>query len=1275
MRFFELEAKDISELNDADLRELVGRLCEAEIISQNLATSKVNWGGAQEAADGGLDVSALELRHLPSPNFVPRADTGIQVKKHSMSEAKCKDEMLEHGAVRPIIQELADKNGSYIIVSGKDDCSKTMLERRLRGMQEAVAGIANEGKLFLDFYGRDRIAGWLRLHPGVSLWVRGKLGKALSGWASFGRWAATPEGTSDDYLSDDFPSINFLTGSNCQALSLLNGVNETRKRILPFGSATRVTGLSGVGKTRFVQALFEEDVGTDALPASAAIYADLGEELSPTATELVNYLIANDVAAILILDNCPPDVHRQLQKKVSTTGTNLRLLTVEYDISDDKPEETEVVHLEPTSEQTVSKLVQRRFPELSLVNADKIAEFAGGNARVALALASRVEPEETLSSFSDSSLFERLFSQRKGMNTELLECAELLSLVYSFSVSSVKFNDELSTLGRIGAISRPKLQRSHAELLRRQLAQKRGDWRAVLPHALANKLARRALEGLDIAAINFELFKPPNIRLLKSCAHRIGYLHGFEPAQELAKSWIAEGAPLHDFSKCDEQQLVCLDYIAPVFPDVVLSALEIACRDTTFASRKNPKFSTFVHLLRHLAYDAEMFERAVNLMLKFGQTENPGENHYSIISQMKNLFSLYLSGTEASPKQRQDFVRRLFLSTNERQREISIDIFHAALEATNWSSSGTFSFGARKRGYGWQPLNKDDVIEWYEGFLDILEQGLSSNDEATVRRSKSVIADHFRGLWISAGCHELLEKTVRKHGTDGSWHEVWTAIKRTQYFDKERMGKQHFMRLAELEVVTAPTDLYSEIEAYALTDSWKHAVSRKGGYSANKAEIQEKIASLGRLSALERNNIYLLGDRLWKCHIDSLIYFGMGFAEGSEDKEEAFEYLVSLLRDTKLKQFHVPVLHGFLREVQNSDLSLFRRLVEDTLSEEKLTSQFVYLVSAAPIAPWGVNKLTELAQQGKLRSWSYTRISSGRIHESIPDKALAKLLTAILDLEDGVFAVLDILGMRFQFDNNSTYRPSEVILSVGRDAIQRFCTMQQDQIENKQLHYLDTVAEFCLTIGAPHSQIDEIIRLLCEGVESYRLYSFELGELIGPLVANFTTNFLDRVYSGGENEEILAHRVFRDCASGRGEPSLNIAPVSDIVGWCDDDQERIEKVAKAIKSYVTVEADSSSVAQPRTVVLSEHAKKLLGAAPDKEPVLQIIFENTWPREWSGSYADILEARAKAFEELLEHPADAIRTFAAEKLERLQHEVRQNRKKEADEHNQREQRFE
>lgn len=57
MRFFEIEASDVSELNDGDLRELVGRLCEAELVQKGLPTSSVTWGGAQERASLILPVA------------------------------------------------------------------------------------------------------------------------------------------------------------------------------------------------------------------------------------------------------------------------------------------------------------------------------------------------------------------------------------------------------------------------------------------------------------------------------------------------------------------------------------------------------------------------------------------------------------------------------------------------------------------------------------------------------------------------------------------------------------------------------------------------------------------------------------------------------------------------------------------------------------------------------------------------------------------------------------------------------------------------------------------------------------------------------------------------------------------------------------------------------------------------------------------------------------------------------------------------------------------
>ena len=112
---FDITPDDINQLNDIDLRELVGRFCEAELTSRGLSPAAVTWGGNQTAADGGLDVRVALPPGVSIEGFVPRRSTGFQVKKPDMPRAEIIAEMRPAGTIRPIIQELADEAGTYII--------------------------------------------------------------------------------------------------------------------------------------------------------------------------------------------------------------------------------------------------------------------------------------------------------------------------------------------------------------------------------------------------------------------------------------------------------------------------------------------------------------------------------------------------------------------------------------------------------------------------------------------------------------------------------------------------------------------------------------------------------------------------------------------------------------------------------------------------------------------------------------------------------------------------------------------------------------------------------------------------------------------------------------------------------------------------------------------------------------------------------------------------------------------------------------------------------
>lgn len=78
------------------------------------------------------------------------------------------------------------------------------------------------------------------------------------------------------------------------------------------GKVVRLVELSGVGKTRLAQALFDARTGARPLPPSLAIYTNLSDDPDPQPTGLASDLIANRTRVILIVDNCPPDLHRRL---------------------------------------------------------------------------------------------------------------------------------------------------------------------------------------------------------------------------------------------------------------------------------------------------------------------------------------------------------------------------------------------------------------------------------------------------------------------------------------------------------------------------------------------------------------------------------------------------------------------------------------------------------------------------------------------------------------------------------------------------------------------------------------------------------------------------------------------------------------------------------------------------------------------------------------------------------------------------------------------------
>jgi hypothetical protein len=386
MPIFEVTKDDVAKLSDVELRELVARLCEAELARRGLPRSCVRWSGSQTAPDGGLDVEVRAPEATFSGDFLPALPCGLQVKKPQMGPASISAEMRPQDSLRAVIRQLAEENGSYLIVSLDDDCAAKPLASRRKAMRDALVDVEDPERS--DFYDRGHLVNWLREHPSVQLWVRKKLGMPMTGWRPHGRWSSTPRDAEDTLIVEDGMTVE-LPGKQLEGVGLMDGLKAVRHLIAGSTRAIRIVGLSGVGKSRFVQALFEEEVGDGALDRAAVVYGDLGDSLDPTASDLVGQLIIRQQPIFIVLDNCPPDVHTRLATRIRQADCQVKLITVEYDVADDLPESTNVVRLDVKDGTIAERLVRRRYPHIGQLNAQTVAEFAGGNARLALALGRR----------------------------------------------------------------------------------------------------------------------------------------------------------------------------------------------------------------------------------------------------------------------------------------------------------------------------------------------------------------------------------------------------------------------------------------------------------------------------------------------------------------------------------------------------------------------------------------------------------------------------------------------------------------------------------------------------------------------------------------------------------------------------------------------------------------------------------------------------------------------------------------------------------------------
>lgn len=1228
---FDIDASDIAALDDTQLRELIRRLCAAELRRHGLPLSALTFGGDQDAPDGGIDGRVTLPDDSPALDFIPRPKTGFQAKRTNITAGKVANAMRLKGKLYPSILALGEAGGAYVIVSGKASATDRDLTERIDAMKAAMGDAKAP---VLDFYDGPRIAGWVNDHPGVALWVRQVLGQPLSFWKPWGNWSNPAAGTLEEFIKDDKALITDSRHTD-HPLDAETGMARLREILRKPKGIVRLIGLSGTGKTRLAQALFELDIGGDPLPEDWAVYTDLGDSPKPTPQEVIPRLAALGRPVVLVIDNCPPATHKSLADQVRGAGGRISLLTIEYDVSDGDAEGMEVFRLDTASPEVIERLLAARHPLLSQLDRRRITELAGNNSRLALAVADAA-PKGSLSSLTDSDLFKRLFWQRDqpDQNSPMQRAAEICSLVYSFEVEKRnEENAELPILAGLARMDVEDLYRHVATLLRRQLAQKRDVWRAVLPHVLANRLAGWALENTNLKLVVPALINHPRLRT--SFARRLSFLHKSGEAKSIVTGWLAPGSWLGDIAKLDGQGWTHLRLIAPVAPEEALRRIEAAL-DSPDSSNLLSDRALYRHaairLLAALAYEAELFERAAFAIAQFVPFDGENGNHDSARNTLKRLFQVFYSGTRADMDLRLALLDRLVALGMD---EAAHHALGGMLKAWNFSTATSMDFGGRSRSYGWEPGTEENLRRWWMAALNRAEALAHSGGPAWAR---PLLVQHFRELWCQGkGIPEHLTDLFLRLSAEAYWPEAWASV-RLLLRDRDESEAED-PALNALEAALAPKNLEQRITAYALTDQ-HGAIDIADSEEDDQPmsaylRVERMVEDLGAELVAQPELLAQMLPRICSTARGRTFSLGRGLVRGTNDQESLWQLLLGGLLSLAPTSRNYVVLGGFLKAAAEMDSSFGIRCLDHAQKTPALCPMLPYLQGMVAMDQAGVERLIEAARSATALPHLFHYLRLGNDDCTASEEAVLTLIEAVAHLPDHGPRVA--VSMLTEVITAKKAALSKTLLGYCGDFLRHH---PLDTLTDYHSDYqVGKIVKVCLEAEGGLDVAKVLAPQIAAALAEFRNTDMTYREILASLQNSHPHVLLDSLLVAVDRWGNPLRRIldFNDASS------LSRMPKDIVLSWADlAPVERYPLVGRLFNLFA---GDGT----PNPIMLH-----LIENAPDRPPVLDAMSVNLGPS--GGSVEGLIalyDSRAQGMKALFNHPHEDVRQWARTMAQELQ----------------------
>jgi hypothetical protein len=839
LRINDIKPKLIEDLDETQLTELLNLLIGLEHRKYNFPKYKNYVSSKTKVADGAED-GRFECDSYNGSSWLSNTLILFQCKASELKLGEYRSEVIEEydktpkkpkkWRVKARIKSVIENGGTYIVFTSHNIGAKQNIETRIAKIREAIKE-TGEIQLSIDakieIYDAEKIRNWVNEYLPAKNYI----------------WSLNGALRTDGFLTWEFfarphKKYNYVLNDKLnEFIAQIRSHVNNEKRVL------RLTGLSGLGKSRLVMEAFNPNLGAEAKALSDSIlYCSIGNN----ADEYIHYLNSViDYQGIVILDNCDLANHRRIEELARYEG-KLKFITIDYDLTPTNAS----VNISLKSEMfqdVVLKMLKNsfgsRFREDEIT---QIAQYTEGYPQLAVAIAEAISEKriDNISSYLDGDQVAKLIFGRGKEDDNEYKVIQILSLFRAVQIPRDEdlknYNEEYKVrlLEHIKFVSKRFLGNIELENIlnfcnkfeERGLMERRGNMMIVKPLPLALSLAtnwwNRQYSISKIQDIFMEIKDSETI--LVELAERLKQLDGVPRIKEIFESLFGpEDSP---FGKAE----VLNSRWGSRFFRSVIEVNPVSMTETLWSLygylpkeeliKVNIGRRDLIWSLEKLCFRKDTFDKAAKVLCNFAiaENENFGNN---ATQQFLQLFQIHLASTQVGFSERVEIIKWC-LSKDKDYRLLALSAIGRALMTRGFHRMGGAEYqGSSMPLEDYKPKSHNEIWVYRQTVSQFLfDIALNELDVDLSTKAQAVIAANIEPILTCTPEVEKIRDILLAINSkrEERWHELYRSIRHLIKYKKGVYSNDYTHIFNELSDKLAPSDIKERLKSFVSSPSYEY---------------------------------------------------------------------------------------------------------------------------------------------------------------------------------------------------------------------------------------------------------------------------------------------------------------------------------------------------------------------------------------------------------------------------------------------------------------------